>query len=72
MLVEVKIYLAWMAKQDVTIYRDFQEYGKGKAKLNSQILAEFPDEAKKEEFNAGVEEFNRLSYNGGSIDFRTV
>lgn len=72
MLVEVKIYLAWMAQQDATIYRDFQEYGRGKAKLNSQILAEFPDEAKEGEFDADVEEFNRLSYNGGSIDLRAV
>lgn len=32
-LVETKIYVHWMAQQDASIYREFQEYGAGKAKL---------------------------------------
>lgn len=38
MLVETRIQLAWMAAQDPSIYRAYQEYGAGKAKLYARIL----------------------------------
>lgn len=41
-LVEVRIYLEWMALQDPSIYRTYQEYGAGKAKLYARIAAEVP------------------------------
>lgn len=71
-LVEVRIYIQWMAQQDSTIYRDFQEYGAGKAKLYARILEEIPEDARRPEFVEGVQEFERLSRNDGIIDHRVV
>ncbi len=45
-LVEVRIYIQWMARQDPSIYRAFQEYGAGKAKLYARIMDELPEEAR--------------------------
>jgi len=51
-LVEVRIYIQWMAQQDPSIYRAFQEYGAGKAKLYAQIMDELPEGAKRPDFEA--------------------
>ena len=72
MLVEVKIYLHWMAQQDPSIYRQFQEYGAGKAKLYARILDEVPHEARTPGFNESIDELNRLSHNDAFFDLRTV
>lgn len=72
MLVEVKIYLHWMAQQDPTIYRQFQEYGAGKAKLYSRISDELPDEARTAGFRESIDELKRLSHNDDAIDHRIV
>jgi hypothetical protein len=71
-LVEVRIYIQWMAQQDPTTYRDFQEYGAGKAKLYARILDEVPAEARQSDFVEAVEELERLSHNSGIIDHRIV
>lgn len=78
MLVEIRIQLAWMAAQDMRIYRAYQDYGAGKAKLYARILEDLPqgwygsNEAIKESIEEGVAEFDRLSHNGSVFDLRTV
>jgi hypothetical protein len=72
MLVETKIYLHWMALQDPSIYREFQEYGAGKAKLYARISEELPTEARTAGFREAVEEFMRLSHNHDVLDHRIV
>ena len=71
-LVETAIYLQWMAMQEPTIYRQFQEYGAGKAKLYARILDEAPDEARIPGFSEAIEELERLSHSGDVIDHRVV
>ncbi|MGW0177318.1 DUF5677 domain-containing protein [Rhodococcus sp. NPDC003322] len=72
MLVETKIYLHWMAQQDPAIYRQFQEYGAGKAKLYSRIADELPDEARTAGFHESIDELKRLSHNDDLLDHRIV
>lgn len=72
MLVETKVYLHWMAQQEPTIYRQFQEYGAGKAKLYARIVDEVPVEARTAGFAESIEELNRLSHNHDVFDHRTV
>ena len=72
MLVESKIYLHWMAQQDPSIYREFQEYGAGKAKLYARISDEVPAEAREAGFQEAIEEFERLSHNHDVLDHRVV
>ncbi len=71
-LVETRIYLLWMAQQEPSIYKAFQDYGAGKAKLYARIVDELPEEARQPGFVEAVEELERLSRNGGIIDYRTV
>lgn len=72
MLVETKIYLHWMARQDPSIYREFQEYGAGKAKLYARIADELPPEARTAGFRESVDELERLSHNHDVLDHRIV
>lgn len=72
MLVETKIYLHWMARQDPAIYRQFQEYGAGKAKLYARISDELPDDARTAGFRESIDELQRLSHNHDVVDHRTV
>lgn len=72
MLVETKIYLHWMAQQDLAIYKQFQEYGTGKAKLYARIADELPDEARTAGFRESIDEFRRLSHNHDVLDHRKV
>lgn len=71
-LVEVRIYLQWMAAQDQSIYRTFQECGAGKAKLYARIMDELPDEARRPDFVAAVKELEYLSHNDEIVDHRVV
>lgn len=70
-LVETRIYLQWMATQDPSIYRSFQEFGAGKAKLYAQIMEEIPAEARRPDFVDAVKELENLSYNS-VLDHRVV
>lgn len=72
MLVETKVYLHWMAQQDPSIFREFQEYGAGKAKLYARIADEVPAEARTPGYQEAMDEFERLSHNHGIIDHRIV
>ncbi|MFI7430159.1 DUF5677 domain-containing protein [Micromonospora sp. NPDC049836] len=72
-LVEVRIYLQWMALQDPSIYRAYQEYGSGKAKLYRRIADEFPQYLlRRPDVKEAIEEFDRLSHNDGVLDHRIV
>lgn len=71
-LVEVRIYVQWMAKQDPSIYRAFQDYGAGKAKLYARILDELPEEARQADFVEALEDLERLSRNDPVLDHRVV
>ena len=71
-LIEVRIYLEWMATQDPAIYRRFQEYGSGKAKLYARIMDEVPEKARIPGFGEAVEELGRLSHTDDVIDYRIV
>ncbi|MFD4676611.1 DUF5677 domain-containing protein [Lentzea sp. NPDC058450] len=72
MLVEVRIYVEWMAKQDPAIYRAFQEYGAGKAKLYSRLMSEIPQDWLRPGVSEAIDELNRLSHNDEVIDHRVV
>jgi hypothetical protein len=72
MLVETNIYLQWMAHQDPAIYKQFQEYGAGKAKLYAIISDELPDKARTAGFRESIDELKRLSHNHDVLDHRTV
>lgn len=72
MLVETKIYLHWMARQDPAIYRQFQEYGAGKAKLYSRIADELPEEGRTAGYRESIDELRRLSHNHDVLDHRVV
>ena len=71
-LVEVRIYLEWMGLQHPTIYRAFQEYGAGKAKLYARILAELPEQAQRADFIEAMKELQTLSHNDETLDHRVV
>lgn len=71
-LIEVRIYLQWMGTQEPTIYRRFQEYGSGKAKLYARIMDEVPNDARIPGFSEALVELSRLSHNDLSIDYRVV
>ncbi len=71
-----------MATQDPAIYRSYQEFGAGKAKLYARIIDELPvDELPVDElpvdariagFDEAIEELERLSHNDGVFDLRVV
>jgi hypothetical protein len=72
MLVETRISLTWMDRQEgYGIYREFQEYGAGKAKLYARIMKEVPVEARQPGFQESVDELEKLSHNG-FLDYRVV
>lgn len=71
-LVEVRIYLQWMAQQDPSIYQSFQEFGAGKAKLYARIFAEMPEEWLRPGVGDAIGELNRLSHNDDVLDHRIV
>src|SRR5690606_1092004 len=61
-LVEIRVVLEWMATQDPAIYRTYQEFGAGKAKLYARIVDELPVDARIAEFDEAIEELERLSH----------
>ncbi|MFF4990241.1 DUF5677 domain-containing protein [Streptosporangium saharense] len=71
-LLEIRIYIQWMARQDPTIYRAFQEYGAGKAKLYARIMDELPKEARRPDFEEAIKDLETLSHNDKVIDHRVV
>lgn len=73
MLVELRIILRWMAtKDDPSIYKQYKEYGAGKAKLHSRVMAECAEEWLLPEAGEAVDELKRLSHNDEIIDHRIV
>lgn len=71
-LVEVRIYLGWMAQQEVSIYADYQAYGAGKAKLYERILNEVVQDLGRPDIDEAMKELKRLSHNDDVLDFRVV
>ena len=71
-LVEVRIYLQWMAPQDESFYRAFQEYGAGQAKLYARIMDELPKEARRPDFEEAIKDLEKLSRNDAVLDHRVV
>ncbi|MFF5215426.1 DUF5677 domain-containing protein [Micromonospora sp. NPDC000442] len=72
-LVEVRIYLQWMGLQGPSIYRSYQEYGSGKAKLYTRIASEFPEHLlSRPDVKKAVDELDRLSHSDDVIDHRIV
>ncbi|RRR98207.1 DUF5677 domain-containing protein [Glycomyces terrestris] len=71
-LVETRIYIQWMAQQDPSIYRAFQEYGAGKAKLYARIVDEVPQEARNADFEEAIKDLEKLSHNDEVLDHRVV
>lgn len=78
MLVETRIQLAWMAAQQPAIYRAYQDYGAGKAKLYARILDDLcqgwdgTNEAIRKSVEEGIAEFDRLSHTDPVFDVRAV
>jgi hypothetical protein len=71
-LVEVRIYLQWMTRQDPSIFRAFQEYGAGKAKLYARIMAELPADARRPDVEEAIKHLEMLSHNDEVVDHRVV
>lgn len=71
-LVEVRIYIQWMSQQDPEIYRIYQEYGAGKAKLYARIMDELPAEARQPDFEEALKDLQKLSHNDDIFDYRAV
>jgi hypothetical protein len=71
-LVEVRIYIQWMAQQDASIYRAFQEYGAGKAKLYARIMDELPPETRRPDFEEAIKDLKKLSRSDEILDHRIV
>jgi hypothetical protein len=72
MLAEVHIYLEWMALQDLSVYRAFQDYGAGKAKLYALIMDEVPPQDRLPGHEESVTKFKALSRNSDTVDHRVV
>jgi len=72
-LVENRILLAWMAQQDqATIYHKYQDYGAGKAKLYTRLLANLPDHWFIDGVEDAVATLQRASHNNDILDSRAV
>ena len=72
-LVEARILLQWMAAQDQeTIYRKYQDFGAGKAKLYALIAKEIPGDWFVTGVADAVEMIQRASHNDDVIDHRVV
>jgi len=71
-LVESRIYMQWMAQADPSIYRSFQDYGAGKAKLYARIMEELPEDVKRADFREAVKELEDLSHNDSVLNHRVV
>src|SRR5664280_2517751 len=61
-----------MARQDPSVYRAFQEYGAGKAKLYARIMDEIPKEARRPVFEEAIMDLGKLSHNDEFLDHRVV
>ena len=72
MLVETQIYVTWMSAQADDIYRQYQEYGFGKAKLHARMLEQTPKEHLTDEILKSIEELKKLSRNSEILDIRTI
>lgn len=72
-LIETRILLEWMATQDQeSIYRKYQDFGAGKAKLYARIAAEIPHEWYTRGFEEAVETIEGASHNDELFDHRVV
>jgi len=71
-LIEVRIYLSWMARQEPSIYTEFQAYGAGKAKLYRLIMNEVVADLNRPDVDEAMDELERLSHNDDVLDFRVV
>jgi hypothetical protein len=61
-----------MATQEPGIYREFQEYGAGKAKLYARLMGEIPNAHVDPGVKEAIGEFDRLSHNHDILDHRVV
>lgn len=71
-LVEGRIVLAWMSTQDEDIYGKYKAYGAGKAKLNSLIAREIPQQWLINGATDAIDEMRRLSHNDDLLDYVSV
>lgn len=72
-LIENRILLEWMATQDQhSIYRQYQDYGAGKAKLYAQLATEIPREWYITGFEEAVQAIDGASHNDELFDHRVV
>ena len=72
-LVEIRILVEWMSRQDQeTIYRKYQDFGAGKAKLYSRIAKEMPADWFVSGVADAVETIERASHNDDVFDHRIV
>lgn len=72
-LTENRILLEWMAQQDqALIYRKYQDYGAGKAKLHSRLAAELPQNWLVDGLDESIRAVERASHNDDVLDLRAV
>jgi len=73
LLAENRILLEWMAAQDQgQIYRQFQDYGAGKAKLYSRLAVELPRDWLINGLDESISTIERASHNDDVLDHRAV
>jgi hypothetical protein len=58
--------------QDPSIYRTYQEYGAGKAKLYARIADEIPQDWLRPSVTDAIEKLDRLSHTDDVLDHRVV
>ncbi|MGH8893236.1 MAG: DUF5677 domain-containing protein [Actinomycetes bacterium] len=71
-IVEARIVLAWMSQQDSGVYRQYKEYGAGKAKLYSLIAEEVPTEWLIDGATEAIDKIRDASHNDDILDFVVV
>ena len=72
-LVENRILIEWMARQDQTeIYNKFKDYGAGKAKLYALLANEIPRQWLIDGLEESISTIESASHNDEVFDYRTV
>lgn len=72
-LVENRILIEWMAQQDQdSIYKEFKDYGAGKAKLYALLASEIPRDWLVKGLDEAISRITAASHNDDVLDHRAV
>lgn len=71
-LVETRIYVEWMTRQDQSIYVAYKRYGQGKAKLYARISEELRTKGAFPGLDEAIGEFRKLGHDDDVLEHRIV